>query len=138
MPERPESVNSAELSAVVDGVRESFARTFAEGLAELAGALKPGQNVRDLASSTVSIFTVTAPTTSTSIIGADETRTKLTLIAGDDDVRLYSTPGTSAPNGILLPANTPVDIDTRAALYVSSASGVTNVGVIAQQAVFYA
>lgn len=130
MSEAPKPVTAPELAHLIEGIANQLAAQMSEPLARLASALKPGQNVNDLPSEMVTFGNVEVqPGLSTILVPAQETRTRVTLIAADDGVFLTQGNGRSSGDlGLfLLPAGVPVRFHTRAAIYALAATDVVSV-----------
>lgn len=146
LPEHPDPVVPAEIAAALREVMRDLQAAITSGYAELAGAMRPGANVRDLPSDSGVAYRVpVTPGVTDQLVAALETRTRVTLIApsgdGAPNVWLSFQPGMPAggANTALLPPGTPIDIDTRAALYATLDSDETDpayVEVISQQALY--
>ena len=138
MPARSEPITSAELSAAIADLGRELRTQLSNNWSELAAATSPGRNVRDLPSDELSCFTGKAVVGTTQLlVPADESRTKVTLIATAADVWISSRPGVSRGdyNSAQLPANVPVELDTRAAIYCTTATAAgVDVTVLVQSA----
>ena len=139
MPEQPEPVTTADLDHMIGKLAETFRVSLSNGWSELAAATAAGRNVRDLPSDEISTFTGTSIEGPTQIIlPADETRTRVTLIAAAAGVWIAAKPGVmpGSYSTFELPVDVPVVLETRAPIYAGSfaAAGQVAVGIVAEAA----
>jgi len=143
MPEQPAPATAPEIAQAIREVRNEISAALTDGIAGLAGALKPGENVRDLPSDSLSAFTFPAPVVGVSgtvrMVDAQVNRTSVTLIAAAAGVWISAregrVPGTYET--VQLPANVAVTFNTRAAIYVGTDQvAPVNCSVVAEFATY--